>query len=389
MDNYILFDHNREHLLPFTYMRPVSEIRIGILTIREHYEVLLDSKVSYLTEDYLSEKYPQWKENENLFLNGAAVPSPAFIDAARNLKLGQALFKDGVPLASFSGKSTGLETAEKIEYNGEITLISHPWDIFLMNETVLKSQFRLLTHGKRSASVSDSNRVLGRSNIFIEEGAKIECSVINAETGPVYIGKGAEVMEGCMIRGPFALCEMATLKMGTKVYGATTIGPHSKVGGEITNSVIFGYSNKAHDGFLGNSVIGEWCNLGADTNNSNLKNNYSQVKVWNYPSGEFIDSGQTFCGLFMGDHSKAAINTMFNTGTVTGVNSNILGAGFPPKFIPSFSWGGFDGADRFDLKRALEIAASVYDRRSVEFDHVEKSIMEHVFRLTESTEKAR
>lgn len=386
MDNYILFDHNREQLLPFTYIRPVSEIRVGILTLREHYEILLDSKVSFLTEEYLSEKYPQWKSDENLYLNGAAIPSPAFIDAAKNLKLGQALFKDGVPLASFSGKDPELESAEKIEYKGEIDVINHAWDVFLLNEKVIKSQFRLLTHGKRSAQASNTNTILGRSNVFIEEGAKVECSVINAETGPVYIGKNAEVMEGCMIRGPFALCEHATLKMGAKIYGATTIGPHSKAGGEISNSVIFGYSNKAHDGFLGNSVIGEWCNLGADTNNSNLKNNYSRVKVWDYSKHDYVDSGQIFCGLFMGDHSKAAINTMFNTGTVVGVNANIFGSGFPPKFIPSFAWGGFSGAEKFQPEKALDLAASVFDRRNLEFDHVEKSILQHVYRLTESTE---
>jgi UDP-N-acetylglucosamine diphosphorylase/glucosamine-1-phosphate N-acetyltransferase len=387
MDNHILFDYNRSHLLPFTYMRPVPEIRVGILTIRELYEMLLGTKVSFHTEKYLSEKYPHWIEEENLYMNGAVIPNQAIISAAHKLKLGQSLFYNNIPLASFCGRQMDLETTEKIDYKGKVDIITRPWDIYALNEKAIKDQFRLLTHGKKSGSLSPTNKVLGSGNIFLEEGAKVECAIINAETGPVYIGKNAEVMEGAMIRGPFALCNNATIKMGAKIYGATTVGPHCKVGGEVNNSVFFGHSNKAHDGFIGNSVIGEWCNIGADSNNSNLKNNYSTVRVWDYESSEMIDSGKQFCGLFMGDHSKCSINTMFNTGTVVGVSSNIFGSGFPPKFVDSFSWGGDTSSEKFLLPKALKLAAEVYHRRDMDFDHVEESIFNEVFKLTESTEK--
>jgi UDP-N-acetylglucosamine diphosphorylase/glucosamine-1-phosphate N-acetyltransferase len=228
---------------------------------------------------------------------------------------------------------------------------------------------------------------LGKENIFLEPGAKIECATLNASTGPIYIGKDAEIMEGALIRGPFALCEHATLKMGTKIYGPTTIGPHSKVGGEVNNSVIFGYSNKAHDGFLGNSVIGEWCNLGADTNNSNLKNNYIEVKLWDYASGRFIPTGLQFCGLIMGDHSKSGINTMFNTGTVVGVSANIFGSGFPRNYIPSFSWGGAQGYITYHIDKALEVASQVMKRRDIKLDEIEQDILKHIFEITASKRK--
>ncbi len=386
MANHILFDHNRTNLLPFTYTRPVAEIRVGILTLREHWELLLGENCSFLTEEYLSEKYPTWVEKENLYLNGAVIPTPAMVDAVKELKLGQTLFFGSTPIASFTGPMLSIEQSNRIEYKGQVNIINNLWDIFRLNETALKDQFRLLTHGRTSQSPGRGNTILGGANLFIEPGARVECSIINAETGPVYIGKNAEVMEGSMIRGPLALCEGATLKMGAKIYGATTIGPHCKVGGEVNNSVFFGYSNKAHDGFLGNSVIGEWCNLGADSNNSNLKNNYSDVKVWNYTKGDMVSTGLIFCGLFMGDHSKCSINTMFNTGTVTGVNANVFGNGFPPKFIPSFSWGGFPGSQRFHFNKVTELAREVYGRRSSEFDATEEKIIQKIYKLTESTE---
>jgi UDP-N-acetylglucosamine diphosphorylase/glucosamine-1-phosphate N-acetyltransferase len=310
MDNHILFDYNREELLPFTYTRPVSEIRVGILTIKEHYELLLDAQVSFVTEKYLSEKFPTWIEDENLYFNGAVLPTPAIIDAAKNLKLGQSLFQKEIPIALFTGKNFDIQGSERIEYKGTVNVIKRPWDIFSLNEVAIKDQYRLITHGKNTIPLSHTNTVLGKGNVFVEEGARVECAMINAENGPVYIGKNTEIMMGAMIRGPFALCEGATVKMGAKIYGATTVGPYCKVGGELNNSVLFGYSNKGHDGFLGNSVLGEWCNLGADTNNSNLKNNYSSVKVWDYTSKEMIDSKLQFCGLFMGDHSKCSINSM-------------------------------------------------------------------------------
>lgn len=386
MINTVLFDFNRNSLLPFTYTRPVAELRTGIWTNREHWEFLLGQTVSYLTEEYLNKKFPVWREQENLFINAALIPDKELTEAIRNLKLGQRLVKGSVPLAAYAegwpDPQSPYGRYRDIEYQGKATLINRIWDLFLHNESILKEQFRLVTENRKSQPLSATNTVISPENLFIEEGARVECAIINASTGPVYIGKNAEVMEGAVIRGPFALCEGSVVKMSAKIYGATTVGPHSKVGGEINNSVIFGFSNKAHDGFLGNSVIGEWCNLGADTNNSNLKNNYSSVAVHDFGAGKSIDSGLTFCGLFMGDHSKSGINTMFNTGTVVGVSANIFGSGFPPKLIPSFSWGGFGDSPVFVLEKALDVARQVYKRRNIDFDSVEESILRSVYDLT-------
>jgi UDP-N-acetylglucosamine diphosphorylase/glucosamine-1-phosphate N-acetyltransferase len=266
--------------------------------------------------------------------------------------------------------------------NSSARKINFCWDIFTMNESAMSDDFQLLTKGKKSLPISSTNRVINPGSIFLEEGAKVECTMLNASAGPIYIGRNAEVMEGAMIRGPFSLGEQSQLKLGSKIYGATTIGPHCRVGGEVSNSVIFGYSNKAHDGFLGNSVIGEWCNLGADSNNSNLKNNYSQVKMWNYREENYINTGLTFCGLMMGDHSKCSINTMFNTGTVVGVSANIFGTGFPPKFIPSFSWGGSDGFKTYRLEEAVEVASRVYERRGMKLADAEQKILKYLFDAT-------
>jgi UDP-N-acetylglucosamine diphosphorylase/glucosamine-1-phosphate N-acetyltransferase len=257
----------------------------------------------------------------------------------------------------------------------------------LKNEEAINRDFAMLTKGRKSKPIGKSNQIIGKGKIFLEEGVKMECAFLNASDGPIYIGKNAEVMEGSMIRGPFALGESSTLKMGTKIYGGTTIGPHCKVGGEVSNSVFFGYSNKAHDGFIGNSVIGEWCNLGANTNNSNLKNNYSKVKVWNYYKKDYVDSGLTFCGLMMGDHSKSSISSMFNTGTVVGVSANIFGSGFPPKMIPSFAWGGSNGFTTFRMKDALELAQRVMERRHIKLTKVDAVILKAIFDQTESEKK--
>ncbi len=388
MTNTVLFDFNRKSLLPFTFTRPVADIRIGILTLKEFWELFLEEQTSYMTENYLSKKYPVWKEGENLFINGAVIPTQELTEAARKLTLGQRLVQNGIPLAAFAegwpDPASPYGRFRDIEFGGNITLITNCWDIFMLNETVMQQQFRMITHGRKSAPLSNSNKLIAPQNIFAEPGVKMECAVINASAGPVYLGKNSEIMEGALIRGPFSLGDGATVKMGAKIYGATTIGPNCKVGGEITNSVLFGYSNKAHDGFLGNSVIGEWCNLGADTNNSNLKNNYSTVQVYDIENQKMISSGLTFCGLFMGDHSKCGINTMFNTGTVVGVCANIFGAGFPPKYIPSFSWGGFDGAPAFQFDKAAELARQVFKRREIEFDQVEEAILKSVFDMTES-----
>ena len=392
--NYILFDDGtRDNLLPLTFTRPVAEIRIGILKISEKWERRLGEKISFLTQDYLTCKYPMILATDNVLINGAVLPLPELITEIHDLKQGQCLIKENVIVAARldvnqlnAFKNGNIDKLENKTSSVTFIKLEFPWDIFSHNESAIDEDYLLLTTGRKSAPISKTNKVTGVGNIFIEEGVSVEFSVINAKVGPVYIGKDAEIMEGCLIRGPLALCEHSTLKMGAKIYGATTIGPYSKIGGEINNSVVFGYSNKAHDGFLGNSVIGEWCNLGADTNNSNLKNNYGEVRVWNYPQEHYIKSGLQFCGLIMGDHSKSAINTMFNTGTVVGVNTNIFGAGFPRNFIPSFSWGGTEGLSTFALTKAYEVASMVMKRRGLVLEDCDMQILRTIF---ENTDKYR
>lgn len=385
--NLILFDDSsiRPDLLPFTLTRPVAEIRIGILTITEKWEKHLKVKASFATEDYLSEKYPTVPSPSSLFVNGALCPDAKVLEAINSLQEGEALYSDNVLLAA---KAIDLADANKLKnvaHQSEITLVDHVWKIFQYNGSQIIADFNLITQGRQSAPIRDVHtKTYGQlgSDLFIEEGAIIKAAILNAETGPIYIGKNAQIQEGAMIRGPFALCEESHVNMGAKVRGDTTVGPYSKIGGEVSNSVIFGYSNKAHDGFLGNSVLGEWCNLGADTNTSNLKNNYENVKIWNYKKGGFKDTGLQFCGLMMGDHSKSGINTMFNTGTVVGVGSNIFGDGFPRTFIPSFAWGGAAGFSTFQLNKMLETAEKVLGRRSKVLEEVDKNILRHLFETT-------
>jgi UDP-N-acetylglucosamine diphosphorylase/glucosamine-1-phosphate N-acetyltransferase len=398
--NYILFDsHERAHLLPLTFMRPVAEIRCGILKISEKWQKYLGTDVSFFTASWLRKKFPIQTDGTSVFINGSFFPDIQLVEALGQLKVGQALITpDRSQLISFCCSSDFFNTPEVfnidiitieqladfefIQYEQKFMQISRPWHVFSLNDQALREDFLLLTEGRQSAIISESNRIAGSENIFLEEGAVAEFSVINATTGPVYIGKNAEVMENCAIRGPFALCHDSALKMGAKIYGATTIGPYCKVGGEVNNSVFFGYSNKAHDGFLGNAVIAEWCNLGADTNNSNLKNTYDMVKIWSYPEQRFVSTGLQFCGLIMGDHSKTAINTMFNTGTVVGVSSNIFGEGFPRNFIPSFSWGGASGFKKYDYQKAVEVARIVCKRRNVILSDADIEIFETLYRLT-------
>ena len=389
--NFLLFDNiHRDHLLPLTFTRPMADLRIGIVTIREKWEHFLDAKCSFLTQDYLSEKYPLKKEAENILISGGLIPNDDLAWIILSLKEGQALVHNDDFLAVFprgdqieNFNPADLESFEKVACDLDVQQIRYPFDIFRMNGDCLKQDYEWITNGRKSAPISESNRILAPENIFMEEGAKMECATINARTGPVYIAKDAEIMEGSVIRGPFALCQSSTVKLSAKIYGPTTIGPHSKVGGELNNVVVHGYSNKGHDGFLGNAVLGEWCNLGADTNNSNLKNNYSEVKLWNYVEKRFKGTGLQFCGLVMGDHSKCAINTMFNTGTVVGVFANIFGAGFPRNFIPSFSWGGPQGMKEYKKIAAFYVAKLVMDRRNIEFDPVEQRLLEHVFEQTQ------
>ncbi|HET8886387.1 MAG TPA: GlmU family protein [Salinimicrobium sp.] len=383
--NYILFDGaSRKQLLPFTYTRPVADIRIGILTIREKWEKFLNTTTSTVTEDYLSVKWPMVEMEENIMINASFLPTAELIEQIRNLKPNEAIFheEDIVAFFALEDEQIDLNNCTSFELEGEAFCIQHTWDIFSKNGKAIEADFELLTTNQKSAEIPNFVQCLNKNQIFIEEGANILPCILNATNGPIYIGKDAEIMEGSMVRGPFALCEHSTLKMGAKIYGGTTIGPHSKVGGEVNNSVIFGFSNKGHDGFLGNAVLGEWCNLGADTNNSNLKNNYAEVRLWDYETEGFAKTGLQFCGLMMGDHSKCGINTMFNTGTVVGVSANIFGSGFPRNFVPSFSWGGSAGMTTYKTIKAFEVAEKVMERRNIEFTDEDKAILEHVFEET-------
>jgi UDP-N-acetylglucosamine diphosphorylase/glucosamine-1-phosphate N-acetyltransferase len=385
--NVILFDQEQswKNLLPLTYTRPISEIRIGILTIKEKWDRELDTICSYSTRSHLVHKFPLKEEANSLFINGGLCPTPSLITEIKKLKPQQALIKNNELIALFGETKdvNSLFSFEKIEFSGDILNVKNVWDVFQKNGDALKLDFELLTKNKRSQPLSNTVTVIGDKNlVFLEEGAKAEACILNTTAGPIYLAKDAEIMEGSVVRGPFALGEHSALKLSTKVYGPTTIGPHCKVGGEVNNSVIFGYTNKAHDGFLGNSVIAEWCNLGADTNNSNLKNNYGNVKLFNYAQNKMADSGLQFCGLIMGDHSKSGINTMFNTGTVVGVAANIYGGGFPDTHIPSFSWGGSEGFETYRLEKLFETAEKVFERRSLKFNATEKEILTSVFNQT-------
>ncbi len=384
--NYILFDGTvRNALLPFTFTRPVADIRIGIFTIREKWENYLKSTTTTITEEYLSEKYPMVELEENVLINASFCPNEALVNLVAELTENQAIFY-GDEVIAFYTKDTqdevDFETYEAIEYEGDILRLENTWDIFSKNAEALQADFNFITEGRTSEPISSTNRLICPENIFIEEGAKVEHSILNATDGPIYVGKNAEIWEGSLIRGGLALCDHAVVKMGAKIYGATTVGPHSKVCGEISNSVIFGYSSKGHEGYLGNAVLGEWCNIGADSNNSNLKNNYSKVRIWNYATESFEQTGLQFCGLMMGDHSKSAINTMFNTGTVIGVNCNIYVPGFPGNFVPSFSWGGASGFTSYQPVKAFEAAKVMMARRGVEFTTQDEDILNHVFEDT-------
>ncbi len=383
--NYILFDGpSRNALLPFTFTRPVADIRVGIQTIREKWESYLGYTTTTVTEDYLSEAYPLIELEDNIMISASFLPSEGLVEMIQHLQPQQAIFYEEEPIAFYvkEDQEVDFDAYDIFLFDGAVLTIKNTWDIFAKNEQSIREDFTRLTAEIESQSLSKTNTVIGGDQIFIAEGAVVECAILNASDGPIYIGSDAVVMEGSMIRGPFALCDYATVKMGAKIYGGTTIGPYSKVGGEVSNSVIFGYSNKGHDGFIGNTVIGEWCNLGADTNTSNLKNNYAPVRLWSYETEGFAKTGLQFCGLMMGDHSKCGINTMFNTGTVVGVNANIFGGGFPRNFIPSYSWGGSGGFVTYLTKKAFEVAKVVMGRRTLEFTENDEAILNHVFEET-------
>lgn len=391
--NIILFDNeHRERFLPLTYTRPLGELRIGILTIREKWEKHLDGQVSYITQDYLSEKYPLHLSDNNFLINGAVLPSPMLVKIIKQLDENEALLHNEDLVAARLNKDQfeHLIQEEDIEQLKGFELDDTPFtkiqklsDLFKHNEAAIQDDFDLITRGRTSAALPQSCTLIGpEEHLFIEESAWLECASINVEDGPVYIGHNSKMLEGARIRGAFALCDNAVLKMDAKIYKGTTIGPYCKVGGEISNSILTGFSNKGHDGYLGNSVLGEWCNLGADTNTSNLKNNYSNVKLWDYNKESFVDTGEMFCGLIMGDHSKCGINTMFNTGTVVGVSANIFGAGYPRNFIPSFAWGGHQGFSTYKLDKVEETAKIVMGRRNKLLTDLDRKILKHIFELS-------
>lgn len=380
----------REKLLPLTFIRPVSALRIGILTIEEKWSKRLDCPFTHITENYLSKKFPLdlGLETEFLLIRGNICPDDPLIDATAQLKPGEALADatgmmllktDRAGLEEFQKK--GLEPFSTKNHQRPFLQLVFPEDLFLNNGREIQMDFDLITKGRQSAKLSSTNQFLG-DQLFAEEGVEAECSVFNSLNGPIYLGKNSEVWENCAIRGAFALCEGSQVKMGARIYSNVTIGPKSRVGGEMNTCVILGYSSKGHDGYLGSSVMGEWCNWGADTNNSNLKNNYKNVKVYDYQSSSYRKTNLQFYGLIMGDHAKCAINTAFNTGTIVGVGASIFGAGFPPTYVPDFSWGGAGGLEEYNLERMFETAALVYERRNRIFDDEDKAILKHVFDLT-------
>lgn len=366
----------RPNLLPITYTRPVGAIRLGISTMTERWQAFLPGDYYWQTEDYLTELFPTAPstDHDTLYVAGHVVATAKLAHAVADLCPDQTLIHDGREIAR---RGRG---GEPVEYTGDVTVIEHVYDIFLKNGEVMALDFERLTAGRTSAPVDPTNIVLGDpSLIFIEEGATVEASTLNTRQGPIYIGRDATVMEGCHLRGPIALCTHAQANMGTLIYGATTLGPHCKVGGELNNVVMIGYANKGHDGFLGNAVIGEWCNLGGGTVASNLKNDYTEIKLWNYPAGRFLRTGLQFCGLIMGDHSKSAINTSFNTATVIGVGCNIVSEGMPRVFIPSFLKGGTAGYDNVNLNEFFAIAARVMARRGIELNDAHRRLFRAIF----------
>jgi len=382
----ILFeDHKWQKFLPLVYTRPIGDLLIGIENISSKWERVFNASCTHRSRPYLSELFPESNESVDLWINARLLPDDIIITAILNLNQGEILLCGEDILAVKSDKYSvhSIEHFSSIQYESTPISLNQIMDLFSKNSIAIKEDFKRITKGRTSQKLHASNILIGDTNdLFIEEGATIYASTLNTKAGPIYIGRDAEVMEGSNIRGPFSLGEHSTLKMSTKIYGATTIGLHCKIGGEVSNSVIQGFSNKAHDGFIGNTLLGQWCNLGADTNTSNLKNNYSAVKIYDYAANSMVDTGLTFCGLIMGDHSKCGINTMFNTGTDVGVGANIFGAGFPPKHIPSFSWGGAGGLMEYDLKKMMETASKVYGRRFLDFRQQEKDILSYIFAST-------
>lgn len=384
MNLFLFDDHRRDHFLPLAWTRPVAELRWGITTVAEKWSHIANRDFNYLSQSYLQVDDAPSNEVDALYVNARYYPTDDLIEKARALLSNEAVYHGPTLVAARTREQLDIQALESAEFNkieleeSAVFSLDSITDLFTKNGEAITRDIQL--HHIQHGTIPDC-KILGDHNLlFVGLDTKINALSINMEDGPIFIDDGVEIMEGSMLRGPLAICRNSTVKMGSKIYGDTTIGPHCKVGGEISNSNMQGYSNKSHDGFLGNSVVGQWCNLGADTNNSNLKNNYSSVRLYDYATRHFEDTGLTFCGLIMGDHSKTAINTQFNTGTVVGVHSNIFSSGFPQKFIPDFSWG--TEGDRYELERALEVAAKVMARRGIELDDRHKNIYRHIFEVT-------
>jgi len=384
----ILFDDNAHYtLLPLTYTRPVANLRIGILTIAEKWAKHLQTTYSYYTQPYLQGKFPLEISADNLFINGSICPDDSLLEAIDKLPIGEALYRSGNLLAVKLSESDARRfTPDQMfdrghQYEPALNSIRYPEDIFKKNDIELRRDFTLLTKGRSTAIISSTNTIIG-DDFFAEDDAVAECSTFNTKNGPIYLGNKSEVWEGTHVRGGLALCDDSQIKMGSKIYGATTIGPKCRVGGEINNAVLWGHSSKGHEGYLGNAVLGEWCNMGADSNNSNLKNNYTEVKLWDYSTQHFRKTGLQFCGLIMADHAKCGINTMFNTGTVVGVSANVFGAGYPRNHVPDFSWGDSHHNEEYQLNKVFETIERVYARRNKQLDETEKQLLQEVFNLT-------
>ena len=396
MQNIILFDASevRGNLLPMTFTRPVADLRVGILTIREKWERMLEGRYSYLTVDYLQEKYPMIEADESVFIAGNVCPTAVLIEKINALGVGCALVSSKGDVIAYKGDAENFNSrnfTREIVCDGDCLTVKMLYDIFMENHRGIVEDFALLTKNRTSQPLSDTNTIIGNptdadgnSMIFIEEGAVVEGAMLNVKNGPIYVGRNAEVMEGSCLRGPIALCDNAVINMGARVYGATTLGPYCKVGGEVNNVVMMGYSNKAHDGFLGNAVIGEWCNIGGGSSASNLKNDYTEIKLWNYPAHRFLRTGLQFCGLIMGDHSKVGVNCMFNTATVLGVGVNIHGSGFPRNFVASFSEGGASGFADVPLTKFFDIAQRMMARRGLTLSDIDMRIFESIHAIADN-----
>ncbi|MGB0294757.1 MAG: putative sugar nucleotidyl transferase [Flavobacteriaceae bacterium] len=386
----ILSDFNfHGSFLPLTFNKPIAELRFGILTVRERWEKMTGLKTFVQSESYLADKFEFADEaKDKLVINATILPNKSLVEQILNLKDQTVLLQENRIIAYRSKNFlTSYEELTSVVCDEPVIQITKSWHLFSKLRAAFDVDFELLTAKRVSQNYHPSNTVIGNHPVFIEEGAQVYASVLNTQQGPIYIGKNSQIMEGSLLRGPIGIAQDSTVKMGAKIYGPCCFGPQSKVGGEIKSVMFFGYSNKGHDGFLGDSVIGEWCNLGADTNTSNLKNNYAKVKLWNYESERFDQTDEQFLGLIMGDHSKSAINTMFNTGTVIGFSCNIYGSGFPRNFIPSFSWGGNLGYSDFKLKKAIEVARIAMDRRGVEFSEEDEHLFEKIYNLEQKWKK--